>query len=382
MEYGIRRPVVGLATLIEKYELQNWVRRVFVFRDGDAGIFPTFLYEFGTYASLGAYFYHDDLFRPGHDLIIHGGFWTDDWLRLVLKDDLTVFRDDTGLVETRVLYVRRPDRPFHGIGPDTNQDAETFYRIDRFDARTSLAGHLGPLDEARLALGFRRTRFDDGKSPSISELFDPTDAEVVPGFGGYELVTTGLDVALDTRSPDLVRTSGTGVRLELFGTFNVDPSKPDLRFVRWGGEGALFLDITGHNNVLGFRAYTEFAEPLDDETIPFFELPSLGGDEKMRGFISGRFRGNSVFLVTAEYRYPVWALLDASVFVSGGNAFGSYLDGLRLDRLFLSWGLGLRSNMARDVSFDMLLAFGTNRIDSEDIELAHVHFVFGVSTGF
>jgi outer membrane protein assembly factor BamA len=319
------------------------------------------------------------MFVPGHNAVLRGGFWTDDWVKLELNDQVVVFADDTGLVTTDLLYLRRPDRPFHGLGAATTQDDETFYRVEQVEARVGLSGKLGQLNRTTLQLAYRHTSFEDGQSPPISERFATAE---VPGFGGYDLVSTRLGLELDSRGPDRRYSTGSGLRLELFGSFNVDPTEIDLNFFHWGAEAAGFLDLTGANHVLGLRAYTHFVENTGDLAVPFTEQAELGGRRLMRGFLEGRFRGPSAFVVTGEYRYPIWALVDASLFISAGNAFDEHLKDLHVKKLFLSGGLGIRTNTRRNLSFDALLAFGSSRLDQEDVTLEHVHFVFGVNSGF
>jgi len=187
---------------------------------------------------------------------------------------------------------------------------------------------------------------------------------------------------LDSRGADRLSSTGSGLRLELFASFNDDLARPERHFVRWGGEAAGFLDLSGANHVLGLRVYTELAERTGAGPVPVTELPTLGGRELMRGFLEGRFRGPSALVVTAEYRYPVWSLVDATLFVDAGNAFDEHLANLHAKRLHLTWGLGVRSNNARNISFDVLLAFGSNRLDTERFEVDYVHFVLGVNNGF
>jgi hypothetical protein len=108
----------------------------------------------------------------------------------------------------------------------------------------------------------------------------------------------------------------------------------------------------------------------------------LGGAEHMRASLEGRFRGQSAMVITADYRYPIWAYLDGELFLGLGNTFGEHLHGFAWDRLHLSWGIGLRSNNSRDVSFDIMVAFGSNRLDADKFEIERVHFVMGVNQGF
>ena len=65
-----------------------------------------------------------------------------------------------------------------------------------------------------------------------------------------------------------------------------------------------------------------------------------------------------------------------------GNTFDEHLDGFSWERMYLNWGIGVRSNNSRDVSFDILVAFGSNRLDSNSFKVDRVGFIIGVNQGF
>ena len=57
----------------------------------------------------------------------------------------------------------------------------------------------------------------------------------------------------------------------------------------------------------------------DDEQIPFFMLPALGGGSSLRGFASWRFRDNHSLLMQAEWRVLANRFLDMAVFYDAGK---------------------------------------------------------------
>jgi hypothetical protein len=381
MNYLVRWPLVSLFTLAEKHYILPRLVNLFSWASGKAGIFPTAFYEFGVSPSVGFYAFFEDVWYPNHKLIIRGGFWADKQ-QIAISDDIKVFRDHSGTLSIKAGFFNRPDHPFHGIGYLPVEDDRANYNMKRGEGIVSLQGALQGLSRVNFSLAYRYSSIRNGSSPSIEEEFDTTDENMVPGYGRYHLLLSSLKLDLDTRSAYRDLTAGDGMRLELFTSFGISPENTDLHFLRWGGEISGYLDLTGLNHILGLRLYTEFLETTGSDPVPFTEMIVLGGAEHMRASLAGRFRGHSALVITADYRYPIWAYLDGELFLGLGNTFGEHLHGFAWDRMHLSWGIGLRSNNSRDVSFDIMVAFGSNRLDADKFDIERVHFVVGVNQGF
>jgi outer membrane protein assembly factor BamA len=75
--------------------------------------------------------------------------------------------------------------------------------------------------------------------------------------------------------------------------------------------------------------------------VPFYLLPALGGQNTLRAYANYRFRDRNVVLVGAEYRWPVFRLLDAALFADAGRVAPTARDLLR-ERLHRDYGFGLR----------------------------------------
>jgi len=387
MEYGIRWPITTGITLAEKHHVFNRVTRFFTFNEGKGGLFPTFFVDFGLYPSMGLYFYNDDLFVPGNDLVVQAGFWPTGWYHFAVTDRFKVFRNDQGTVTLRGEFVWRPDFVFTGVGPDSVSD-EYWFGARQTEVEASLRTSLKDLNRVSFGLFYRNVMIEGGDSPSVDDTSAPFAGDLqknMPGYGEtYNLLTARLRFELDTRSPDRVFTPGSGLRLELFGSISVDPGDPELSFARFGAEAAGFLDLSGINHVVALRLYAEMLETIGDSVVPVTERITLGGAEHMRGFLDGWLRGDSALVLTLDYRYPVWTFLDANLFVSFGNVFNGRYEEIQIKKMMMCWGIGLRSNTSRDVSFDVLLAFGTNQMGiwSDDMRINHVRVVFGINQGF
>ena len=113
-------------------------------------------------------------------------------------------------------------------------------------------------------------------------------------------------------------------------------------------------------------------------------LHSIYWAENLRGFLGGRFRGDSALVVTADYRYPIHTKLDANLFLSIGNVARGRLDQLDLNKMAMVWGIGVRTNTSRDVSFDIMVGFGTNLMQEwdEKFKVDNVRFIVGINQGF
>jgi outer membrane protein assembly factor BamA len=79
----------------------------------------------------------------------------------------------------------------------------------------------------------------------------------------------------------------------------------------------------------------------ENEQVPFFMLPALGGGSSLRGFASWRFRDRHSLLLQAEWRVLVNRFLDLGLFYDAGKVTARRGD-LNLDGLKDNYGLGLR----------------------------------------
>ena len=76
--------------------------------------------------------------------------------------------------------------------------------------------------------------------------------------------------------------------------------------------------------------------------IPIFELPTLGGIQRLRGYVRGRFRARHLLYAVAEYHFPVEAWIDGFLFAELGAPFDHVADlSARFPRSSFGFGLAL-----------------------------------------
>lgn len=125
----------------------------------------------------------------------------------------------------------------------------------------------------------------------------------------------------------------------------------EVRFWRLTAEAQHFFTLFWRNRILALRARLEKAHRLEDGNIPYADLPTLGGSQRLRGYHRGGLRGEGALLLSGEYRYPIWDTWNAFLFWDEGQVFDEYGQ-VELDRFHTSWGGGvvLRTEQAFLVS--------------------------------
>ena len=391
-EYLVRWPVGTTVTWIEREHVLEKIAGFFAIGDapGDFGFFPTAFVEFGLRASIGFYIWGEGLPTTGDQSRLHFAWGGKDWWyfsarqRFVWGEERsegTDFGRSFAGVSFDLEY--RPDYFFSGLETNGTSPPTRFF-WDTLGGTAEAEIVFGQGDGLIISSGVRRNTFgrglpsrDDGEV-SIEEVFDTSDEDVVPGFEGYVLSESALRLILDTRHPPTQ--PGSGLRFEAFGAFGADLGEAERMFLRYGGDIAFFLDLSGINHTIAIRERVELTEPLGDLPVPFVEQVSLGGNY-IRGFESGRFRGSSGTVTTLQYTYPIWVFLDGFVFAETGNTFGERFEGFDLKDLVGSFGLGFRTNNDRDAHWNMTLGFGTSPFGAHSITIDEVRFLLGLSRG-
>lgn len=84
-------------------------------------------------------------------------------------------------------------------------------------------------------------------------------------------------------------------------------------------------------------------------SIPIYELPSLGGNDTMRGYTMNRWRDSASALINIEYRFPVFKKWIQIVTFGEAGKVGSILPDIGLNNWVLDYGLGLHLNLGGSI---------------------------------
>ncbi len=218
------------------------------------------------------------------------------------------------------------------------------------------------------SFGYLQARTGDGKNsnvPTTDEVFNEQDA---PGLGlTTDYLRSSAFVDVDYREPLYARRGGW-YRFQV--TRFSDRNEGAWSFTRTDVDLRQFFGFLAERRVIALRAHLASTYGADDSNgVPFFMMPSLGGNDSLRGFRNYRFRGPHALLLQAEYRWEIWSGLDGAFFYDAGKVSLNRSD-LKLSSFEDDYGIGFRFNTSNGVILRVDTAFGSR-------EGTHLHIVFG-----
>ena len=267
-------------------------------------------------------------------------------------------------------YVRKYDYPqedFFGLGPDSLRSNRVSFGVDGEYVGGQLV--VQPVRPLTFGGGVEYLwptvgRGSNPRVPSIEEIFDDFNA---PGLQAeHEFVRTLGHVTFDYRQPLNARKGGY---------YRFDISRYDNRrdsgldFTRVDLELGQFVSFLAERRVLAGRVRLATTDLDENERVPFFLLPTLGGNTTLRGFRAYRFRGLHSILLQGEYRWEIWSAFDAAIFYDAGKVAMRRED-LNFKSLEHDYGIGFRFNTDNGIVVRVDAAFGSK-------DGKHLHIVFG-----
>ena len=244
---------------------------------------------------------------------------------------------------------------YFGIGPDSPETDRSEYRFKSTDivgyARyrpqrwLSLGGGVGWLD--RLTLSAPVGPFDRG-FPDARGIFleEPVlELERHPGFLHGE-----LRLAVDTRDYPSHPMSG-GLYRGSWALFS-DQALELYSFRRYEAEALHAIPIVRERFTLLAHGWTVISSARDDQRVPFYMLPSLGGGSTLRSYSDFRFHDRNMLVASVESRVALFTHVDAAVFADAGNVARRAGD-LNLDKRSYGFGLRLHGHETTTARFDV-----------------------------
>ena len=209
--------------------------------------------------------------------------------------------------EGRFFFERDPTERFYGLGNHSHQGNQTNYTTQQVYGEAIFG--LNFTDKLQLSLMERPryVRIQEGGFTSVPSIFKLFPNQ--KGINGGSEVLQQVTLQYDSRDSIDIPRSGTLGRL-YYG--NADRRfGSSISYNRFGGELRQYVPI-GRRITLAGHIFNEY-EPADDE-IPFWSQARLGGEDSLltdqqtlRGYGTGRFIDNNLFVVNVEVRTRVWS---------------------------------------------------------------------------
>ncbi len=237
---------------------------------------------------------------------------------------------------------------FWGIGSSTIETGNEEYTLNEFGGTFIL--QVPPVwfaaDRTGIIFDYNKTTIDDKKNNSY--LIN----NEVTGSNEGEIFGFGTDLVWDSRDNLFFPNSGTYQYMKLV----LYPSIGDFIFYSFE------LDLRHYNSfspdhVLAANIY--FNGVGGDP--PFYKLPALGGQYRMRGYYEGRYRDNNYLMMQLEYRQYFWWKFGLAVFLGAGDVAPELMK-FTFSTIKYSYGFGLRFlfNSEEKVNLRMDLGFGND----------------------
>ena len=229
---------------------------------------------------------------------------------------------------------------YFGVGAGSLESNRSEYRLKSTDVVgytsvranhwLTINGRLGRLQQPSLSAP--TGSFDRGY-PDALTMFpqDPGVAQPV-SFNHAD-----VSVAADTRNHPGHPTAGGLYRAAAAAYSDRDLSQ--FSFRRYEAEAAQFIPVSRDRWVLAVHGWGVFSDTRAGNDVPFYMLPSLGGQDTLRGYYDYRFHDRNLLVVNAESRWTLQRNVDAAVFFDAGNVAARAGD-VNLDKT--SYGAGLR----------------------------------------
>ncbi len=302
--------------------------------DGRRGLRPMYAARTGG----GPKFFQKGLFSPQSKLTVSATVGLEQRQRYQLQMERVALFGGALSSDYLVRYQLLSTESFFGIGPDSQKSNKSNFAHKQATAEASFGIGLGERSSLDAILGFDLNDISEGRDKSI-----PSTTETEENLSGLEervrMGRVQIGVWHDSRNRLGNPSNGSEASL----TAGIFQDLGDNQFSFW----RISADLTHYFHLFYNRAFVlrlagETTEPFSDQDIPFYYLSELGRRETIRGFSRGRFRDRDMILASLEYRYPIWRVVDAMLFVDVGQIAHDIFNDLSRDNFQFGYGGGFR----------------------------------------
>lgn len=208
-------------------------------------------------------------------------------------------------LNTSVRYYNFPDS-YYGIGNSNDPDVSEKYTNRFFQWEGQF---LHPVSEKAFVGGAFDTHYTILRNKINGGLLE-TDAPA--GIEGGNLFGIGPAFRYDTRDYTLYPTKGYFITSRLL--FN---KVGDFNFTSYLADFRKYITVVNEENIIAFQVRSQFTF---GDNIPFYKLPQLGGDERLRGITNASlYRDRHMMYTQVEYRRPLFWRFGMTIFAGIGD---------------------------------------------------------------
>jgi outer membrane protein assembly factor BamA len=250
------------------------------------------------------------------DLDVYAAQRVENFLHIFYED----FKlDDRFHAHFDALANRSSTDRFFGVGDDTPHSAQSVRTSNEYHIDARFGPRLSDRVDATATFRWRKFRVGDSlitDQPQMKVLY-PTE----PGIEGGDLLAGGLRITYDSRDSMTTPTKGANATAYFERAEDFAPGADHSFWLAGASAVSLWPLDDDKRFVTVVNVATQLAV---GNTIPFWELPALGGASTLRSFNGGRFTNKGSILFNVEERIRVY---ETSLFdVSGQVQIAPFFD--------------------------------------------------------
>ena len=232
---------------------------------------------------------------------------------------------------------------FFGIGNRRTEQDETTYTSREANIRLSAGLNLGQNFSVLWTERYRNVRVEDGVIPSLPQT--KSRFPTLEGIDGGQIFGHRLTALYDSRDNLLTPVQGTFASAYFELAHNLIHDEPD-RWFRLAIDARHLIPHASGRMVFVGRV---LIDKVFSQGIPFYERPTLGGENTLRGFGLNRFVDDNLYLVNLEERIRIYEKrifdnpieLEAAPFLDFGRVNSQFFS--RLKKTQFNPGIGIRA---------------------------------------
>lgn len=315
------------------------------------GVVPLVVADSNAGFGGGIQFVHQDLFERSIGAEVFAIYTSNTFSEVQLRlSGPPVFSFDW---RSYTRYRNRPRLFFFGIGNETDEDGKLSLGVEDTLVEVQLGYAITP-QIFLFAIGeFSNVNAGDGEHDPDEEapVSSQFSSQTLTGFRDDGL-TNGVGAAFVMDFRDDAIDPTRGARLELRAMYHgPEIGSSPYRYGSYVADTAIYIPIfPPWRLVLAAGARFE-AVDASTNSVPFYELPSLGGGRSLRGFLEGRFRDRNSLLFQGELRFPIWRMVRGAFFVDAGRVYSDFKDPPSpfFKNLHVDAGVGIRLVIQPDI---------------------------------
>lgn len=258
-------------------------------------------------------------------------------------------------VGSEVKWQDYTQNTYFGQGPESVESDRSEYRMKSLNA----VGYTNVRPVKWLTIGGRAGWL---VSPSLLDPAgkfrrdNPATEDVFPGEAAFarldqpDYLHGELSVTADTR--DQRSHPHTGGLYRGSWTRFSDRDGGNFSFQRFEAEGAQFVSTDDSRVTVAMHGWLVASDTAEGHDIPFYLLPSLGGNNTLRAFSNYRFHDRHFAVANVELRLALFAHVDSVIFADAGNVASRMAD-LNFDKRSVGVGFRLHSGRATFARLDV-----------------------------